>query len=58
MQVRPSRPEDDTAMGIEELIAGDKSAGDKNEGAEDEVCGNLRDETVDIRVLVKVVQGE
>jgi len=45
-------------MGKEEFIAGDKGAGDKDEGTEDEVCGDLRDETVDIRVPVKGIQGK
>ena len=58
MQVCPSGAEDDTAMGIEEFIAGDKGAGDKDEGAEDKVCGDLRDETVEIRVPVKGIQGK
>ena len=58
MQVCPSCPEDDTAVGIEELIAGDKGISDKDEGAEDKVCGDLRDGTVKIRVLVNGVQGK
>jgi len=58
VQVRPSRPEYNAAMGIEELVAGYKSAGDKDEGTEDEVCRDLCDETVDIRVPVKGIQSK
>jgi len=58
MQVCPACPEDDTAMGIEEFIAGDKGAGDKDEGTEDEVCRDLRDQAVDIRVPVSGIKGK
>ena len=58
MQVCPSCPEDDTAVGIEKLIAGDKGISDKDKGAEDEVCGDLCDETVEIRIPVNGVQGK
>ena len=58
MQVCPSGAEDDTSMGIEEFIAGDKGAGDKDESAEDKICGDLSDETVEIRGPVKGIQGK
>ena len=58
MQVRPSCPEDNTAVGIEKFIAGQKRSGDKYEGTEDEVCRDLCDEAMDIRVSIKGIQGK
>lgn len=56
MQVGPSRSVYDPTMGIEELVPGDNGPGDKDQGAEDKICRDLCDETVDKRVTGKVVE--